>query len=72
MKLKEAIRKASLASKNLKINKAKRQEQKQLAIWLEELRESRKIIKELRGVIDRNKILTKPIWDTLAEMGIIA
>ena len=43
----------------------------QMISWLEELQKSRKVIRELREVIKQHEILTEPIWNTLAEMGVI-
>lgn len=43
----------------------------QMIGWLEELQESRKVIRELREVIKQHEILTEPIWNTLAKMGVI-
>lgn len=64
MKLEQAInqlRKDAYGGKN----------RDQMIRWLEELRESRKVIKELREVIKQNEIIMEPIWDTLAKMGVL-
>lgn len=41
----------------------------QMIGWLEELRESRKVIRELREAIKQHEILTEPIWEVLAKKG---
>ena len=43
----------------------------QMISWLEELQENRKVIRELREVIEQNEIIMEPIWDTLAKMGVL-
>lgn len=64
MRLEQAIKQLRKESTG-----AKRRDQ--MIRWLEELQESRKVIRELREVIKQHEILTGPLWNTLAEMGVI-
>ena len=72
MKLTEAIQALKSLAKSNRQYKINKHECEQIAIWLEELRESRKVIKTLRTMVDQHKILTSPLWDFLAQEGIIA
>lgn len=72
MRLKEAIKHAKSVANSSKNCAKCRAEHAQLARWLEELQISREIIRELKQTIRNNEILTEPIWNTLAEMGVMA
>lgn len=68
MKLREAIKHAREVAQDENTCPGCRRDHDQLAKWLEELQECRKLIKKLKGVVQENEIIAKPIWETLAEI----
>ena len=71
MRLEQAIKQLLNEAANKKLPESQRQTLIQVVEWLEELKECRGVVKELRNTIRQNEILMEPIWDTLAKMGVL-
>ena len=71
MRLEQAIKQLRNEATNKKLPESRRQILVQVVEWLEELKECRGVVKELRETIKQNEIIMEPIWDTLAKMGVL-
>lgn len=71
MRLEQAIEQLQNEAVNKKLPASRRRILVQVVEWLEELKECRGVVKELRNTIKQNEILMKPIWDTLANVGVL-
>lgn len=69
MRLEQAIKQFRAEAVDKKVPENRRKMLIQLVEWLEELKDCRGIVKELRNTLRQNEILLEPIWDTLAKMG---